>query len=160
MHVRRLDWVEALQSAPTQPLILETGPGSAQSAPSSPPSAGPGMAVQPQRIVTGASNLAFPPNVPREDQFEVILGTDIMYEVNLHCFVTLSGQHNAETHHQLSSQAAHASLVAAVLKQRLWPGGTALIACAVRDQVCPLKELSVYWSDFRAEACCMCTGLL
>eukprot|EP00891_Asterochloris_glomerata_P003696 jgi/Astpho2/3696/Aster-04885 len=119
MRVRRLDWVEALQSMPTQPLMaleLGLGPDSAQVVLSSPPSCGPGMAVQPQQTGTGASNLAFPPNVPRDDQFEVILGTDILYE------------------------AAHASLVAAVLKQRLQPGGRALIACAVRDKVCLLMN--------------------
>ena len=140
VHVRRLDWVEALQGAPTQPPHLGPGADSDQLAPSSPPSDGPSIAVQPQHPVTGASNLALPPNVPRGDQFEVILGTDIMYEVNppMLWVLGLDGQHEAKTHHPLSLQAAHASLIAAVLKQRLQPGGTALIACAVRDEVCLL----------------------
>ena len=143
MRVRRLDWVEALQSAPAQPPNLEPGPASAPSAPSSPPSGGPSMAVQLQQTVSEASSLAVPASVPREDQFEVILGTDIMYEVNpptVCCCLAWFGQHDAEPHHPLSLQAAHPPLVAAVLKQRLQPGGTALIACAVRDQVRLLKE--------------------
>ena len=59
----------------------------------------------------------------------------------------LSGQHEAETHHPPSLQTAHASLIAAVLKQRLQPGGTAHLACAVRDQVCLLSKVSMCWSD-------------
>ena len=97
MRVRRLDWEEALQSVPTQPLRaseLEPGPDSAQLASSSPPPITPGMAVQPQQTATGACNLASPPNVAREDQFEVILGTDIMYEVTapslLFCWLCLA----------------------------------------------------------------------
>lgn len=108
MRVRRLDWVEALQSMPTQPLMaleLGLGPDSAQVVLSSPPSCGPGMAVQPQQTGTGASNLAFPPNMPRDDQFEVILGTDILYEVNLPRFsLAVFGQHDAEAHHFLCRQ--------------------------------------------------------
>lgn len=83
MHVRHLDWEESLH------------PGSAANA----------NACTPSRHGDGA------PKVAMDDTFDVILGTDVLYEPDM------------------------ASLVAAVLTHRLRPGGEAHICCAVRDQV-------------------------
>ncbi|PNH00198.1 hypothetical protein TSOC_013998 [Tetrabaena socialis] len=50
-----------------------------------------------------------PPGVPAGERFSLVVGSEVMYE------------------------AAHARLVAAVLKHRLAPGGVALLNCAVRE---------------------------
>ena len=41
---------------------------------------------------------------------------------------------------QLLMQKEHAEMVAAVLKLRLRPDGTALVALAIRDEVCPFSH--------------------
>lgn len=55
-----------------------------------------------------------PQNIDMEQCFDVILGTDVLYEDPM------------------------APLVSAVLKHRLAPGGKAYVCCAVREQVRPL----------------------
>lgn len=146
MHVRHLDWEEALAAEESQQSKLT--PSTHQEVAGSQP---------------GCSNQAGPdaslaPHVAVEDKFEVIIGTDILYEVrplSMHKLRDMYGLKSTHVNHLLPSSAvlksvavwllsvrsadalqeAHSKLVAAVLNHRLTMHGQALICCAVRDQV-------------------------
>ncbi|KAL3155850.1 hypothetical protein ABBQ32_012859 [Trebouxia sp. C0010 RCD-2024] len=101
VHVRHLDWEESIMAGRLQQAAqsgdttnTSTSTGSLQNQ--------PGMPSQEQ-----ASSA---PCVALEEKFEVVIGTDILYEE------------------------AHSKLVAAVLRHRLTMNGQAIICCAVRDQ--------------------------
>ncbi|KAL0036907.1 hypothetical protein WJX77_004594 [Trebouxia sp. C0004] len=97
MHVRYLDWAEAIAMEGPQ-----TAPDTDSSSVAAANQAADSRCQQPAKTIA--------PHVQSDETFDVIIGTDIMYE------------------------APHSSLVAAVLRQRLSPDGQAVICCAVRDQ--------------------------
>lgn len=101
MCVRHLDWQESADALQT-------------SAPAGQPAAtGAEPSGSSSRAITGASPVcdsSTAPGVPLDQQYPVILGNEVMYELQ------------------------HAQLVAAAIRHRLQPGGRALLCCAVRDQ--------------------------
>ncbi|KAA6419328.1 MAG: hypothetical protein FRX49_10727 [Trebouxia sp. A1-2] len=107
MHVRYLDWAEAM--------AMEVAQTAQNKDSSNVVAAAANHAAADSSSQQQAKTIA--PHVQADETFDVIIGTDIMYE------------------------APHPSLVAAVLRQRLSLAGQAVICCAVRDQA-SLRPLS------------------
>lgn len=104
MMVRTLDWLESLQ---------RMGPSKGCEGKSSAPEALDAKTFYANDLLRMDAECTLsgemPPGTDMDEQFEVIIGTDIMYEP------------------------VHARLVAAVLAHRLAAGGAALMVCAVRQ---------------------------
>ncbi|PRW59248.1 Nicotinamide N-methyltransferase-like [Chlorella sorokiniana] len=100
MHVRFHDWqhdVDCLSEDERAALAATPGvPASTE--------------VPPGASIDTASNECGAPGMDAEEQFDVVIGTDILYEWPM------------------------VQMVPAVLKRRLRPGGRALLCCAVREQ--------------------------
>lgn len=120
--MRHLDWVEALDAESQSD--VRSGPDAQ-------------LAYQdPDQEVCSAVRLA------PGDKYDVILGSDILYEVppllshECRCLSCRTCEHHACCSNcALWLQAAHAPLVAAVVRDRLEAHGQAFLCCAVREKV-------------------------
>eukprot|EP00879_Flechtneria_rotunda_P029879 GHRR01032342.1.p1 GENE.GHRR01032342.1~~GHRR01032342.1.p1 ORF type:complete len:205 (-),score=87.79 GHRR01032342.1:678-1244(-) len=112
MCVRHMDWQESmnvLQAAPNASAIASSAAGCGEvDVPHMP--AGPACTSHSSSGSSAAVAAGQAPGVPLGQQYPVILGNEVMYEVQ------------------------HAELVAAAIKHRLQQHGRALLCCAVRDQ--------------------------
>lgn len=100
-HVRHLDWEESVMAG-----RLQQAPQSGDTNNTSTSTAN----LQNQPGVPSQDEASSAPRLALEEKFELVIGTDILYEE------------------------AHSKLVAAVLRHRLTMRGQAIICCAVRDQ--------------------------
>lgn len=145
MLVRHLDWEESLAAEQSQHSKHTTGPHQENGG------------HQPGSLTQARPDASSAPHVASEYKFEVIIGTDILYEVtpwSKHEFCDMQGLKSTHLDHFIAIvirshiccvavsfrladavQEAHSKLVAAVLNHRLTMHGQALICCAVRDQV-------------------------
>ncbi|KAL4425856.1 hypothetical protein ABPG75_009872 [Micractinium tetrahymenae] len=101
MRVRYYDWQDSFSQLESEERAALLG------APGVPRTA----AVAPGASIDTASNDSGAPGLGAEERFDVVIGTDIMYEWQM------------------------VLLVPSVIKHRLRPGGRALLCCAVREQV-------------------------
>lgn len=105
MSVRFLDWNESMHLSAESIEALSTDlKGLAVG------TSGEHNTEEATSTTAGTAADARPPGVPLQEQYDVIIGTDIMYEM------------------------PHATLVPAVIEHRLEKSGMCLICCAVREQ--------------------------
>jgi hypothetical protein len=108
MHVRFYDWQHSYDRLSEQDRADLAGiPGIAE---------GVAAAAAPGATIDRGGNECGAPGMPAEERFDVVVGTDILYEWPMVLYVP------------------------AVIKQRLRPGGRALLCCAVREQVRELQR--------------------
>lgn len=161
MRVRFLDWA-APQPAPlvagSDPVPASgsppLSPGALATQPDMPPPAadsGPDPVPAPNPVLFSeapAAEPGLPPPVAPHERFDTVIASDVVYEVlvatdqglgSMSAMLMLLCSCGYAASARLSgiarAQAPQAKLVAAVVAQRLDPGGRALIAVAVRDRV-------------------------